>query len=70
MDHPQVSGAVPAPVGGKLLVDMSREGGREKRWDDAHNYVRRTVASVTPLKASAMAMVRAALMMMCCWCCH
>ena len=45
MDHPQVSGAVPAPVGGKLLMGMSREGGREKRWHNAHNYVRCTVAS-------------------------
>ena len=38
---------------------MSREGGQEKQWHDAHNYVRRTIASVTPLRASMMARVRA-----------
>ena len=38
---------------------MSREGGREKRWHDAHNYVHCTVASVTPLRASKMGMMGA-----------
>ena len=38
---------------------MSREGGQEKQWHDVHNYVRRTIASVTLLRASMMTMARA-----------
>lgn len=45
---------------------MSRDGGQEKRWHNAHNYVCCTVASITPLRAMVTVMARTALS--CCGC--
>ena len=75
MGDPRVSGTVPAPVLAKTCIrcrlPMGREGRQEKQWHNAHNYVCRTVASVTPLRASTRAvsaMTHHQVLSLCCNC--